>query len=161
MASRESTRATAERYAQELGLTIIDELGYGVHGTVFSTDRQSAIKVFERESAYLRERSVYLRLKRKGVTSVLGFSVPELIDFNDALFVVEIGIVQPPFVLDFAGAYLDHPPEFSAEVLADDELQRKDEFGENWEIVKRLLRELRKLGIYMVDINPGNIRFPG
>ena len=48
-----------------------------------------------------------------------GLRVPRLLQFDDDLWVIEMTIVSRPFVLDFAGAYLDMPPDFSDEVMAD------------------------------------------
>lgn len=87
-------------------------LGFGWDGTVFATDRQSAIKVFQHERLYQRERDVYLRLQARQVTKILEFKVPRLMSFDNDLWVVEMTIVSPPFVLDFAGAYLDQKPDY-------------------------------------------------
>jgi hypothetical protein len=46
----------------------------------------------------------------ESIVDVAGFAVPQLIHHDDRLWVVEMGIVSPPFVLDFAGAYLDLRP---------------------------------------------------
>jgi len=107
------------RQGSELGL----RLGRGYHGNVFSVDResrsrQSAIKVHERERDYIRERDVYLRLQSHDVTSILEFDLPELLAYDDDLFAIEMTIVTPPFVLDFAGVYLDREPDFSEKVWA-------------------------------------------
>lgn len=73
--------ARAEQYAQTRGLTINEKLGYGVHGIVFSAERQSeagrrAIKVHERDGPYQRERDVYRRLREHGITEIRGCRVP-------------------------------------------------------------------------------------
>jgi hypothetical protein len=41
--------------------------------------------------------------------------------------VIEMTIVSRPFVLDFAGAYLDSPPEFSAEIWSEWEAEKRDQ----------------------------------
>lgn len=109
--------SVAKQYANDRGLQIIGQLGYGYDGTVFATNRQSAIKVLQFERLFQREQDVYLRLRQHSVLSVQGFSVPQLIEFSNELLVVEIGIVAPPFVLDFAGAYLDKAPDYPDDVL--------------------------------------------
>ena len=115
----ESVRNKAEVYAEQQQIEIGRKLGFGWDGTVFATSRQSAIKMFKHERLYQRERDVYLRLDEQRVVRILGFEVPQLIDFDDDLWVVEMTIVSPPFVLDFAGAYLDQKPDFPPEVMAD------------------------------------------
>lgn len=93
------------------------ELGFGFDGIVVSTDRLSAVKSFRHEPLYVRERDVYLRLRSRNVTEVMGFEVPRLVSFDDDLWIVEMTIVSPPFVLDFAGAALDKRPQFPEDVL--------------------------------------------
>ncbi len=110
---------------------MIGQLGYGYDGIVFATSRQSAIKVLRHDRLYFRERDVYLRLGQHSVSNVLGFSVPELLEYCDELLVVEIGIVSPPFVLDFAGAYLDTRPDFPDDVLEEWEAEKLEQFGED------------------------------
>ncbi len=83
-------------FASERSRRIIGQLGYGYDGTVFATDRQSALKVLRFARLYERERDIYKRLQQCGVYSVLGFAVPQLIDYSDNVMVIEIGIVSPP-----------------------------------------------------------------
>jgi hypothetical protein len=67
---------------------------------------------------YEREYAVYERLRDHSVTEVLGFHVPQFIRTDDGLQVIEMSIVTRPFVLDFAGAYLEVRPDFSDETWA-------------------------------------------
>jgi hypothetical protein len=158
----------AEEYAQRRGRTLGEHLGGGVHGIVFATESQpeketlvlrSAIKVHEHASAYIRERDIYLRLKEHGVAAIRGCHVPQILHYDDALWVIEMTVVQPPFVLDFAGAYLDEPPDFSEEVLADWRAEKQEQFGPRWAEVQAILRFLEGLGVFIVDVNPGNVSF--
>jgi len=41
------------------------------------------------------------------VTHFQGFAVPRLLRFDPSLHVIEMTIVQPPFLLDFAAARVD------------------------------------------------------
>ncbi len=112
------------QYAERKGLVLGELLGAGIHGSVFAAEYQteggrSAVKGHERQPAYERERDVYLRLRECDVTGIRGCYVPALIDYDDELWVIEMTVVGRPFVLDFAGAYLDSAPDFSEEVLAD------------------------------------------
>ncbi len=61
----------------------------------------------------MRERDCYRHLKSLAISNIEGFAIPRLIDSDDELLVVEMDIVSPPFLLDFAKAYLEGPPDFS------------------------------------------------
>jgi hypothetical protein len=151
----------AIEYAKRTGfsLDLTKKLGYGTDGTVWRTNRNTAIKAFERQATYRTEKRCYLRLRDRNVSEILGFTVPQLEGFDDELLIVEMSIVSPPFVLDFGKAYLDTKPDYTEEVLADDEAYRREMFGEDWPTVERILGYLRSLGIYYVDARPGNITF--
>ena len=148
-----------QRYATDRKLGLGEQLGFGVHGIVFATNRKSAIKIHGQVAAYRRERDVYVRLREHGVELIRTFSVPQLIDYDDALLAIEMGIVTPPFVLDFAAAYLDVPPEFSEQVLIDWEAEKREQFEQRWPEVQAVLRALEVLGIYQADVSPNNVRF--
>lgn len=107
---------------------------------------------------YERERDIYLRLREHNVRKALEFRVPRLWSFDDELMALEIAIVQPPFALDFAGAYLDGPPDFSVEVWADWEPEKAEQFGENWGKAKAVIAAFRRWAIYLSDVSPSNIR---
>ena len=87
------------------------------------------------------EREVYQRLGEAGCRKVIGFHVPQLVRSDDALLALEMTIVQPPFVLDFAGAYLDFPPQFSEEVWAEWERKNQEQFGSDWPKAQMILSE--------------------
>lgn len=155
-------------YAQRINVALVDQLGYGMHGSVFVAESQAgsdaslsrlAVKVHRREQEYIRERDTYLRLRKLDVTRIRECEVPQLIDFDNRLWIIAMTVVRRPFVLDFAGAYLDSQPDFSEEVMADWRAQKQEEFGRHWPDVQAVLRHLECLGIYMVDVNPGNISF--
>ena len=48
---------------------------------------------------------------------------------------IEMTIVMPPFVVDFASASLDVSIEFSEEIWADWERTKQEQFGLQWETV--------------------------
>lgn len=149
----------ALRFAAQNGLVLEDDLGFGVHGVVWSTDQKSVVKVHGAQRLYYeRERDVYLRLREHNVRNVLGFHVPRLWKFDDDLMAIEIAIVRPPFVLDFAGAYLDEMPDFSLEVWAEWEAEKQDQFGEHWNTARAVVTAFRRWGIYLSDVSPSNIR---
>ena len=95
----------------------------------------------------------------RGVIEVGGFAVPQMIGHDDELFAVEMTIVEPPFLLDFAGAYLDWPPDFPEEVWAERLAKWSSEFGTDWAKAQSILDELEDMGIHMLDPSPSNIRF--
>jgi hypothetical protein len=163
---KEDILRRANEYARRYGRTLGAEIGFGVHGTVFVIENQpesgeieSAIKVHERVEPYHRERDVYLRLQKHGVIDIRGCRVPRLLRFDDELSVIEMSVVTRPFVLDFAGAHLDKPPEFSEEVMADWLADKQEQFGSRWPEVQAILRALQTFGIHMEDVTPGNISF--
>ena len=90
---------------------------------------------------------------------MLGFSVPQYIHADDDLRVIEMSIVTRPFVLDFAGAYLDAPPDFPKEVWVEWEAGKQEQFDVRWPRVQAVLAALEELDIHMVDVSPSNIAF--
>jgi hypothetical protein len=156
-----SLEERAKRYGElaEIEVQFERALGSGTDGAVWKTDRGSAVKVFERQANYRLEVECYERLTAANVTVIEGFAVPRLIGWDDDLWVIEIDIVTPPFVLDFAKVHLDRPPDYSPEVLAEDEERCREIFEDRWPRVKSLLYALRRYGIYYMDPKPGNIMF--
>ena len=119
----------AIEYARKHSIELGDRLGFGADGIVRATNRHSAVKAHGRLSTYERERDVYLRLCEYDVRDILGFTVPKLVEFDDELWVIEMGLVKPPFVLDFGKSYLDEVPEFPEDTLAEIEAENRDRFG--------------------------------
>jgi hypothetical protein len=79
------------------------------------------------------------------MSRILGFNVPQLIRADDKLHVIEMTIVTRPFVLDFAGAYLDQPPDFPEDIWTDWESEKRDQFDVRWPTVRRVLAALEEL----------------
>ena len=152
--------AYAARYECQLG----ERLGFGIHGSVHVVEHKikrakSAIKSHRAAEFYLRERAVYERLSGAGVSDILGFHVPQFIRADDDLQVIEMTIVTRPFVLDFAGAYVGAPPEFSDDIWAEWEGEKREQFGARWKAVRAVMNALEGFGIYLVDVSPNNIAF--
>src|SRR5438128_1235687 len=108
----------AEAYASRHGLRLGDRLGLGMHGIVFVAESKgrvfkSAVKIFQHQEPYQKERNAYRRLQERRVDNINGFHVPQLLSFDDELLGIEITIVAKPYLLDFAGAFLDRAPEFA------------------------------------------------
>jgi hypothetical protein len=153
----------AEAYVVRRGCHIAGRLGFGIHGIVFAIKGNAhpglaALKIHNAEEPYLREKQVYGRLKEAGIIEILAFRVPQLIAFDDELRALEMTVVKPPFVLDFAGAYLDSAPEFSDEIWEEWTRRSEEQFGADWPVARRILGELEDLGIHMHDPSPRNIR---
>ena len=151
----------ADRFAARYGLTFDHELGKGYDGIVFATDVPSAVKAFRHEALYHNELAVYRRLEEEGVRFVKGFKVPRLFRADDELWALEMEWVHPPFVLDFAGAYLDREPPWAgdAEVYGPWLAEKREQFGDRWPTVSGVLAAFRRHGVYLADVKPGNIEF--
>jgi hypothetical protein len=154
----------AETYAARRDRRLAGRLGFGIHGIVFAIEGNvhpgaAALKVYYSDEGYCRERDVYRRLQDQGVVEIYDFRVPQFIERDDALLALEMTMVMPPFVLDFAGAYLDFPPQFSEEVWAEWERKNEEQFGSDWPKAQMILGELQDMGIHMLDPSPSNICF--
>jgi len=117
------------------------------------------LKIHERLDPYLRERDVYLRLYDHNVERIDGHHVPQLIDFDDDLLAIEMTVVVRPFVLDFGGAYLDRPPDYDEAILKEWQRDKAEQFERHWPAARSILYALERFGIYVADVNPGNIAF--
>jgi hypothetical protein len=95
-----------------------------------------------------------------GIRQLDQFRVPTLLGQDEVQQVIEMTFVTPPFLLDFGKAYIDFPPDFSTEVLADWEQERSSLFEpDQWPIVRSLISQLAAIGIYYYDAKPGNVTF--
>jgi hypothetical protein len=118
-----------------------------------------AVKVFRREEAYWSEKAAYQRLADLDLASVEEFIIPRLHDADDALQVIEMDIVSPPYLLDFGKCYLDRRPDFSSEVWQQWQEDHEEVWEGRWKIVRQAVWQLEKYGIYHIDPRPGNMRF--
>ena len=156
----------ARAYAARHQLELAERLGFGVHGIIFVAENKSksgktAVKAHWEFEPYRRERAVYERLQQAGVVELVGFNVPQLVEVDDGLRVIEMSIVTRPFVLDFAGAYLDAPPDFPEDAWAEWKAGMREQFESRWPAVKAVLAALEEMDIYLLDVSPSNIAFPG
>jgi hypothetical protein len=154
----------AQAYAVRHQLRLAERLGFGIHGIIFAAVGKpetgvTAIKAHRSWEPYARELAVYERLMDAGIRKMLDLNVPQLLRHEDDLRILEMSIVTRPFVLDFAGAYLDSPPEFPDEVWAEWESEKREQFDLLWPRVQMVLGKLKALGIHMVDVSPSNIAF--
>jgi hypothetical protein len=102
-----------------------------------------------------------MRLFENGVTRLAGFHVPELLEFSNSFCAIEMTIVKPPCILDFGKAYVDSPPEYSREALAEAEQAERELFTDDqWKQVRLVRAALLRYGIHYFDARPSNIMFP-
>jgi hypothetical protein len=133
------------------------QMGAGYDGVIFATNRMTAIKSFLREPLYQNERDVYIRIEDRNFHSAAGFAVPHLIGLDDDLWIVEMEILSPPFVVDFAGAYLDRKPPFTEEQWEEWLVEKREQFEDDWERIPPVMSAFRSIGVYLNDVKPGNI----
>lgn len=149
-----------KQYAIARGLILEEEpLGYGTDGSVWGANRNSAVKVFALEKNYDRELRCYQRLTEHRVEEIDGLTVPKLIDFDGELLIVEIEIVEPPYLLDFGKAYIDEPSPFTQEELAIYRASLARHFRKiDLPRINKICGMLRVFGIEYLDAKPANIR---
>lgn len=126
---------------------------------MYRTNRITAIKTFKYSKQFDRELQIYQRLHQNGVYSVEAFTIPRLLDFHREFLVIEMQVVEPPFVLDFASAYIDQRPVYTEEEEEEWEQTFKENFGERWDTVQSIRAVFRRHKIYLTDLTPRNIRF--
>ena len=150
----------AEQYVRDCDIALAAQLGSGKDGCVWRTTRPSALKVHELATSYQFERDAYIRLRNLQIRKLIGFTVPLMLEHDDELLAIEMEIVFPPFIVDFASARLDEPPnliEDEGHTLAD---LVRERFDENADRVLALHDELiARAGIYLMDLHPHNIKF--
>lgn len=163
MISNEELLPFAERYAKSMGIELVRQplLGYGNDGTVWKSDRDTAIKVIERELTYRQELECYRRFKKSETRDICGYAVPYLEGHDDSLRVIEMTMVEPPYVLDFGKVYIEQlPPYFvdtheKARRFAE---WRKRFTDSDWQDAVFVMDALRRqFGIYYTDPRPSNI----
>ena len=136
-------------------------LGHGTDGSVWRTTNGTAVKAFIYEKNYRDELECYLRLKKNKITDIIGLAVPEYEDSQDDLMIVEMSIVQKPYLLDFGKVYIDRMPPYynDKQLIANWHAEVRDLFEDDAPKVHLALFKLSQLGIYYVDPKPANIRF--
>ena len=137
--SEKELQGRAEVYAETPGLSIVRFLGKGMQELVFETTGRSAVKIHARDAGFKRELAAYHRLSERQVSVVQGLSLPRLHAFSEELLAIEISIVQPPYLLDFGGAYLDAVPEH-ARYDSEWQEEKEEQFGEDWARVQAVIQ---------------------
>ena len=158
----ESRRQKAEAIAKAyIGVDqLFKDLGSGAEGFVFPSPSATAVKVFTYKEKFDHELAAYERLLEHKAFDIRGFAVPQLIKSDSQLLVIEMTLVEPPFILDFAQSVLDDPKDFPEEVVEEWWERVADDFGDRFPVVQELFYELQhKYGIYYYDLAPRNINF--
>ena len=150
-------------YKAKYRCACVRKLGFGREGDVFATDQPSAVKFFQDRFAFDREREVYQVLSALHIDMLVGHAVPKLIRHDEALLAIEMSIVAPPFVLDFAGARTEEEAamfDFEDHVVEEHHARLADLYGDRWMQVLAVAGEFtRRTGYVLMDIKPGNISF--
>ncbi|TWT51608.1 hypothetical protein KOR42_34960 [Thalassoglobus neptunius] len=148
-------------YCAQRNKEVTEKLGGGQDGEVFATSDDSAIKVFKYKDLYEKEREVYMRIFDKNIGELIkeeSFRIPTFLGYDDSLGIIEMEMVNPPYILDFAGASLDRPKDLTEEQQIEWELENIDRFGDSWDRVQTALAIFRRFKIYLYDLSLNNIR---
>jgi hypothetical protein len=132
-------------------------LGWGVDGVVYPSPNMTAIKVHSRIETYWKEVAAYQRLQENGVMEFQGFAVPCLVRCHTWLQAIEMSIVSPPCLLDFAATTIDFMPDFP-EGLDEWWDRVRDDFGDDFPIAESVFWGLQRYGIYYWDLKPRNLQ---
>lgn len=139
---------------------IVDDLGSGTDGWVFSLKPYSVIKVHENRRRFYNELHAYQRLQADQVIEINGLSVPQLQGADEELLLVEMSYVQPPYLIDFGKCTIDTRPDFTDEALEMADAEVRDRFGPRADDAFHARDVLwRRHGIYYYDISRYNIDF--
>lgn len=130
-------------------------------GVVFlAPDLRTAIKIHHQPHTFETEVEAYKRLNRAGITSVRGLTVPRPQAYVPTWKLIRMDVVQPPFLLDFAGV-LFQPPDFDSDAMADWHARLQFLFGRNLPIIYDVYHMLSRHGIWYMDFRPSNIKLEG
>lgn len=149
--------ARAREYAKGASISLsATPLGFGDDGAVWTTSRHTVLKVFERGTNYALELECYQRLAAAGIRKIREFEVPALLNHDELLSAIEMGFVNPPFILDFGKAYLVDP-QFPEHVIEEWNERMVFWWGDEVKRVRLALFALRQFGIWYYDAKPGNV----
>ena len=104
----------AKEYCNHKGLRVVkkDRIGFGTDGSVWRSNRETAVKACYREDNYRNEIKCYEIFKNRGISKINGLSIPILEGSDSEGRVIEMTIVEPPYLLDFGKVYVDEPPPY-------------------------------------------------
>lgn len=154
----ERAEALARKY---IGSPVpLTRIGWGVSGFVFRTADRRVLKLHKRQEGFDTEVRAYQMLRRRGMVRVNGLNIPTLYGKREVERIVLMDLVQPPFLLDFAGVHF-RPPDFEESVVEYQHGQVRQWYGPNAHIVYAACESLKKIGIYYTDIRTSNINIQG
>ena len=141
--------------------TPLEPLGWGISGFVYlSPDSRTAVKVHRGEAGFIRELEVYRILRKLGITQLHGLNVPKLRGVSINARLIQMDVVNKPYLLDFAGV-LYEPPDYPLDKM---ELWHQDiarYYGPNAHVAYAVYNTLAGYGLYYVDIRPSNLNIEG
>lgn len=138
------------------------KVGGGVNGLVYYTSRGSAVKILSLQESFERELKAYRRIEAAGLESICGFTIPHLLGHSHKLQIVEMTIVQPPFLLDFASCCFDIRPRDMYSKEWEEQYEERiqhlheDRASKVFQVYNALAS---RTGIYHTDLRPTNIGF--
>jgi hypothetical protein len=154
---------SASEYERKHRVSLIAKLGDGKDGIVLSSNRDTAVKLFYDVNVYNRELRAYRVLQAAEIDEINGHHVPRLLHSDDDLRAIEMTIVVPPFLLDFAAAYTEDEVErfaFSTDVTAERESHWEEIFGDRWgEVIDLTNAFFARTGLMLLDLSLNNVRF--
>lgn len=138
----------------------LERLGWGVDGVVYTHPSvPNAVKIHKNVESFNKELAAYQRLYDHHVHTFMGFAVPTLMTFSAKLQVLEISIVKPPCMLDFAAATVDKPNDFSDEAMEIWWADVADAFGDDFGVAADVFWAMKKEhGIFYWDLKPRNLQ---
>jgi hypothetical protein len=152
-----------DTYAQKYGIRLVDALGHGKDGDVLKTELGQAVKFFHDRDVYARELRAYRVLTHRNIDEIDGHQIPRLVRSDDEFLAIEMTIVVPPYLLDFAACYSAAEVDrfaFTADVLDERQQHWAEVFGERWPAVVGLKeRFFRLTGLMLLDLSLNNVRF--
>lgn len=150
----------AQLYLEQRGATIQAQCGFGKEGVVFKSSHGTAVKVHSGKRSFLNEYYAYQRLSDTQTYRVRGFRVPKLINTDQRLRIIEMGIVEPPCLLDFGSSSTDFEPDFTPEVWDDWWAKLEAWFEDRFPEAEAVFYHLKdNLGIWHLDLRPSNLQF--
>jgi len=150
----------AQAYLSNRDAEIVARCGYGKEGVVFKSSRATAVKVHSSFITFQNEYLAYSRLAEARTETILGFRVPRPINANADYKIIEMGIVEPPYLLDFGTSATDHKPDFSPEVWEEWWERVQESFEDRFPVAEAVFHHLKSnLNIWHLDLRPSNLRF--
>lgn len=139
---------------------IVARCGYGKEGVVFKSSRGTAVKVHSTLVTFKKEYLAYQRLAEAKAEVVLGFSVPRPINADADLKVIEMGIVEPPFILDFGSSAVDIEPDYTPEQWQEWWLKLEHDFEDRFPQAEAVFYYLKRhFNIWHLDLSTNNLQF--